>query len=119
MKVKTVAVAVAADQSEKRTTGASIERKTSLRLHLHNQSQPLLTDVRLIELSAGFSCFLSSLFHALGNVLYFTLTPFTAKDILMYIYVNIFFFFSPRLLSGRRGESESAPADDRPPTCPG
>lgn len=90
MKVKTVAVA--ADQSEKRTTGASIERKTSLRLHLHNQSQPLLTDVRLIELSAGFSCFLSSLFHALGNVLYFTLTPFTAKDILMYIYVNIFFF---------------------------
>lgn len=94
MKVKTVAVA--ADQSEKRTTGASIERQTSLRLHLHNQSQPLLTDVRLIELSAGFSCFLSSLFHALGNVLYFTLTPFTAKDILMYIYVNIFFFFFPQ-----------------------
>lgn len=75
--------------SEKRTTGPSIYYNTSLQLHLQNQSHPLLIDVRIIELSLGLSCFSSSLLQTLVIVFYFTLTPFTTKDILMGIYVNI------------------------------
>lgn len=75
--------------SEKWTAGPSIYHSTSLQLHLHNQSHPLLIDVRIIELSLGFSCFSSSLPLTVVIVLYFPLTPFTTKDILMCIYVNI------------------------------
>lgn len=77
------------DLSEKRTAGPSIYHNTSLRLHLQNQSHPLPIDVRIIELSLGFSCFSSRLLQTLVIVLYFTLTPFTTKDILMCICVNI------------------------------
>lgn len=73
----------------RRTTGPSIYHNTSLQLHLQNQSRPLLIDVWIIELSPGFSCFPSGLLQTLGIVLYFTLTPFTTKDILVCIYVNI------------------------------
>lgn len=74
---------------EKHTAGPSIDHNTSLQLHLQNQSHPLLIDVWIIELSLGFSCFSTSVFQTLVNVLYFTLIPFTTKDILMCIYVNI------------------------------
>lgn len=77
------------DLSKKRTAGPSIYHNTSLQLHLQNQSHPPLIDVRIIELSLRFSCFSSSLLQTSGIVLYFTLTPFTTKDILMCIYVNI------------------------------
>lgn len=50
---------------------------------------PPLIDVLIIELSPGFSCFSSSSLLTALIVLYFTLTPFTTKDILMGIYVNI------------------------------
>lgn len=79
----------AVDLFETRTAGPSIYHNTSLQVHLQNQSHPLLTDVRIIELSLGFSCFSSSLFQSLVIVLYFTLTPFITKNILMCIYVNI------------------------------
>lgn len=61
----------------------------SARLHLHNQSRPPLIDVWVIELSPWFPCFSSSLIRTPVIVLYFTLTPFTTKDILTRIYVNI------------------------------
>lgn len=77
------------DLSEQSTAGPSIYLNTRLQLHLQSQSHPPLIDVRIIELSLGFSCFSSSSFQTLGIVLYFTLTPFTTKDILMCIYVNI------------------------------
>ncbi len=80
---------MAVDLSEKRTAGPSIYHNTSLQLRLQNQSHPLLIDVRIIELSLRFSCFFFSLLHTLVIVLYSTLTPFTTKDILMCIYVNI------------------------------
>lgn len=85
----TIMMMMAVDLSEKRTAGPSIYHNTSLQLHLQNQSHPLLIDVRIIELSLGFSCFPSSLRLIVVIVLYFTLTPFTTKDILMCIYVNI------------------------------
>lgn len=77
------------DLSEKETAGPLIYHNTSLQLHLHNQSHPLLIDVWIIELSPGFPCFSSSLLLTLGIVLYFTLSPFTTKDILTCMYVNI------------------------------
>ena len=76
-------------QSVRRTAGPSIHRNTSLLFHLQNQSPPPLIDVWIIELSLGFSCFSCSLLQTLGIVLYFTLTPFTTKDILVCIYVNV------------------------------
>ncbi|KAI9539674.1 hypothetical protein NQZ68_005757 [Dissostichus eleginoides] len=45
----------AVDSSEKQTAGPSIYSTTSLQLHLQNQSHPMLIDVRIIELSLGFS----------------------------------------------------------------
>lgn len=104
----------AVDLSEKQTAGPSIYHTTSVQLHLQNQSHPLLIDVRIIELSLGFSCFSSSLLQTLVIVLYFTLTPFTTKDILMCIYVNIL----PDCCQGDR-DANSCTGHDRPLACPG
>lgn len=93
----------AGDLSPEWTAGPSIHRTTSLRLHLQKQSHPLLIDVWIIELSPGFSCFSRSSLRTAVIVLYFTLTPFTTKDILMCICVNIL----PGLLSGRRRDADS------------
>lgn len=80
---------IVVDLAVRRTAGPSIDHNTSLRFHLQNQSPPLLIDVWIIELSLGFSCFSSSSLQTLGIVLYFTLMPFTTKDILVCIYVNV------------------------------
>lgn len=75
--------------SEERTAVPLIYHDTSGRLHLQKQSHPPLIDVGIIELSPRFPCFSSSLIQTPVIVSYFALTPFTTKDVLTCIYVNI------------------------------
>ena len=78
-----------ARESEERTAESLIYPNTSAWLHLQNQSHPLLIDVWIIELSPWFPCSSSSLDQTLVIVFCFTWTPFTTKDILACVYVNI------------------------------
>lgn len=103
------------DLSEKQTAGPLIYHNTSLQLHLHNQSHPLLIDVWIIELSPGFSCFSSPPAPDFRNCIVFYFKSIYNKrhpDVHVCQY-------SARRLSGRQSDANSCTRHDRLLACPG